>query len=94
MDIVEWAGRVQAAFDAHHGRDPWAREAAVVAEAEADHQARMAKWKADSPKRQAAVRAWEAAFARRRAELGLGPGEQVPVMAALWEDPPERPLIW
>jgi hypothetical protein len=98
---VEWAKRVQAAYDRVTGRDLRARMAAVAAEAEAArqareaaHRARMAKWEAHRPAREAALAAYEAANARRRAELGLGAGQPIPVLAAFWTEPPRRPAVW
>jgi hypothetical protein len=72
--------------------DPLASSRAVMAAADRRHAARLAKWERDAPFRKRAMRAYEAANARRQAELGLPPGVRVPVLAALTK--PERPEVY
>lgn len=75
-------------------QDPFTVGAGLMREMDADYAGRLAKWERDAPKREAAERAMERAYAQRDAELRLAPGRRFPVLAALWADPPQPWRVW
>ena len=67
-----------------NGTDPLYESFKVIqADMAADHRAKVARWEAQRPQREAAFRAMEAANARRRRALGLDDDVKIPIAASV-----------